>query len=251
MTGAGVGPGAGGDGVVHPRLAARRRSTRAETWWGKAWVRAVEESAYAEGDLAAARSLSRSGRVGAIEVGAGSAVAVVDDGSDGGGRWTVRIEVPVLDDTGAETLVEAVAAQAGRVGALLAGDLPHELVEHAEEAGVELLPYGGELVASCTCAGWVDPCVHALGVLYQLTWLLEADPFVLVHLRGLGREEVLARLHARVVEPEERMSGDGPGGDDEPDLATAYDAAARAARVLELLDARGAGEAAPDLSHLF
>ncbi len=43
--------------------------------------------------------------------------------------------------TGAgEALVETVAAEAGRIAALLAGDLPHALVEHAEEAGVELLP---------------------------------------------------------------------------------------------------------------
>ncbi|GHJ60820.1 hypothetical protein NOK12_33380 [Nocardioides sp. OK12] len=229
----------GGQGVVHPRLPARRRPTRAERWWGKAWVRAVEESAYAEGDLAAARTLSRSGQVGAIEVGPGSAVAVVDDRD---GRWRVEVAVPVLDDAGAEALVETVAAQAGRVGALLAGDLPHELVEHAEEAGVELLPYGGELAATCTCEAWVDPCVHALAVLHQLTWLMEADPFVLLHLRGTGREELLARLHARAPAPSAGV--DPEDGDD--DLTTAYDAAERAARLLELLE----GDGPLDIDHL-
>lgn len=244
------GPGSGA--VVHPRVPPRRRSSRADRWWGKAWVRAVEESAYAEGDLAAARSLSRSGRVGAIEVGPGTAVAVVEDRE---GLWRVEVAVPVLDDGGAEALVETVAAQAGRITSLLAGDLPHELVEHAEEAGVELLPYGGELTSTCTCAGWVDPCVHALAVLYQLTWLVEADPFVLLHLRGTGREELLARLHARAPEPPARDSGDaGDVRDAEPDdddLTTAYDAAARAARLLELLDAEPGEGPASGLDHLF
>ena len=110
--------------------------------------------------------------------------------------WTVVGAVPVLDGAGAEAFVETVAAESGRVAALLAGDLPHALVEHAEEAGVELLPYGGELGATCTCEAWTDPCPHALAVLLQLGQLLDEDPFVLLHLRGLPREELLARLHA-------------------------------------------------------
>ncbi|WP_341229649.1 SWIM zinc finger family protein [Nocardioides salarius] len=227
-----------GQTVVHPRLPPRRRTSRADRWWGKAWVRAVEESAYAEADLVAGRSLARSGRVGAIEVGPGSAVAVVEER---GGQWRVEVAVPVLDDAGAAALVETVAAQAGRVTALLAGDLPHELVEHAEEAGVELLPYGGELETTCSCEGWVDPCVHALAVLHQLTWLLEADPFVLLHLRGTGREELLALLHARAP-----AVPDGEAEPDDDDLTTAYDAAARAARLLEVL----LGDGPPEVDHL-
>ncbi len=119
-----------------------------------------------------------------------------------------------------------MAAGSGRLAALLAGDLPHDLVEHAEEAGVELLPYGGELATECTCRGWADPCRHALAVLTRLTWLVEADPLVLLHLRGLAREGLLSRLHA-----------DGPsGGDADEDLDVALDAALRAAAVLRVLE---------------
>jgi uncharacterized Zn finger protein len=110
------------------------------------------------------------------------------------------------------------------VAALLSGDLPYTLVEHAEEAGAELLPYGGELTSSCTCDHWTDPCTHALAVLQQLAWLVEADPFVLLQLRGLPRDELLGRLHARTVEPAE---------DDDADLDAAVEAALYAARLLE------------------
>ena len=71
------------------------------------------------------------------------------------------------------------------------------LVEHAEEAGVELLPFAGEFSWTCTCDAWLDPCRHALAVGYQLAWLVDADPFVLLGLRGLPRDDLLARLHAR------------------------------------------------------
>ncbi len=127
------------------------------------------------------------------------------------GLWAVQGTVPVLDPRASEALVETVAAEAGRVAALLAGDLPHTLVEHAEEAGVELLPYGSELGSTCTCEAWTDPCPHALAVMYQLAWLVEDDPFVLLHLRGLARDDLLARLHDRV--PSHRPP---PGGGPRP-----------------------------------
>jgi uncharacterized Zn finger protein len=217
--------------IVHSRLAPRRSAARATRWWGKAWVRAVEESAYTETDLRTARSLARAGRVGGITVDVGEFVASVEDD---GGLVTASGTLPVLDAASLAALVETVAAESGRIAALLDGDLPHSLVEHADQMGVELLPYGAELASSCTCGFWADPCPHALAVLYQLAWLLEADPFVLLHLRGLPREQLLADLHARAVTADDRVEDASPGHAD--DVDTALDAAVRAARILELVD---------------
>jgi uncharacterized Zn finger protein len=210
--------------VLHPRVPPRRSATRATTWWGKAWVRAVEEAAYAEADLRAARTLARGGHVGQISTEPGRYVASVEDRR---GLWTVDGTVPALGRADVDALVETVAAESGRIAALLGGDLPHSLVEHAEEAGVELLPYGGELGATCTCDHWADPCVHALAVLQQLTWLVEDDPFVLLQLRGLPRDELLSRLHARTEPAEE---------DVDVDLDAAVEAALYAARMLRDAD---------------
>lgn len=210
--------------ATHARLAPRPAgAARARTWWGKAWVRAVEEAAYAEEDLRRGRRLARAGRVGAITVEPGRFLAAVEEGDD---VRTVSGGLPELDEVGRTALTEVVAAEAGRVAALLAGELPHGLVEHADEAGVELLPYGGELSTRCTCEPWTDPCHHALAVLQQLTWLIEADPFVLLALRGVGRDDLLARLHALSTTPDAGAT----------DLDVAVDAARRAARLLELLD---------------
>lgn len=210
--------------VVHPRVAPRTGAARATTWWGRAWVRAVEEASYSSADQLVARRMSRAGQVGQIMVEPGRFVASVEDAR---GLWTVAGTLPVLDEPAVAAFVETVGAEAGRIGALLAGDLPHPLVEHAEEAGVELLPFGSELGSECTCDGWTQPCPHALAVLYQLTWLLEADPFVLLHLRGLSRDDLLSRLH------QQTPAAPGPTGD--PDLEIAEDAALRAARALALL----------------
>lgn len=211
-------------------------SSRVSPWWGKAWRRAVEEAAYAEEDLRRGRSLARAGAVGAVTVSEGQLVASVTDAA---ALVTVGVRVPVLDESGTAAFVEVVAAESGRVADLLAGRLPHTLVEHAEESGVELLPYGGELECTCTCQAWLDPCAHALAVLVQAGRLVEADPLVLVHLRGLPRERLVARLHE--LEP--------PSSGEDLELETAVEASLRAARVMELLGQPDAGGARVD--HLF
>lgn len=213
--------------VTHGRLSPPRTGIR--SWWGKAWQRAVEEAAYAERDLRGGRTAARRGDVGGISVDAGSLLAAVREGDD---TWTVEVAVPVLGEEERRALVDVVAAEAGRIAALLAGDLAFDLVEHAEETGVELLPFGGELAATCTCDAYLDPCRHALAVLIQAGWLVDADPLVLFALRGLDRESLLAALH-------EHASGGAAGGgvtDLADDIEVAADAVLRARRLVELME---------------
>ena len=225
--------------VTHPRLPPRR-STAGGTWWSKAWARAVEEAAYAQEDLRAGRALARTGAVGAITVAPGSAVAAVSEGDD---AHTVTCTLPVMPEADVEILVELVGAAAGRIGALMSGDLPHPFVEAVEEAGVELLPYGGEMGATCSCDHWVDPCRHALALLTQVGWLVQRDPFVLTGLRGLPREELLARLRRGLDDGDE--DGDEDGDDD---LAVATEAALRAVRELADLGATAQSGTTPGVS---
>ncbi len=223
--------------VTHPRLTPPRRGLR--SWWAKAWQRAVEEASYAEGDLRAGRTAARRGDVGGISVAPGSLVAAVREGDD---TWTVEVAVPLLDDEQSRALVEVVRAETGRIAALLAGDLPLGLLEHAEEVGVELLPYGGELAATCTCSHYLDPCPHALAVLTQAGWLIDGDPLVLFALRGLDREALLAALHAAGGAGDPATEAVGAAGL-ATDVEVAADAVLRARRLLEAFEA---GDEPPD-----
>ena len=68
-----------GDPMVFPRIGRiRGQAARSSTWWGRAWVRSFEETVVDAGDLLVARSLARSGRLGAVMVLAGMASVVVD-----------------------------------------------------------------------------------------------------------------------------------------------------------------------------
>ena len=197
-------------------------------------MRAVEEASYSTADLLVARRLSRGGQVGQIMVEPGRFVASVEDGR---GLWTVAGTMPGARRGGAPTRWwRRSAAESGRIAALLGGDLPHTLVEHAEEAGVELLPFGASSAADCTCDAWTPPCAHALAVLYQLTWLVESDPFVLVHLRGLTREDLLARLHRQSTRGDDSEHDSGEASSDltaDINVDLAVDGMRRAARLLE------------------
>lgn len=200
------------------------------TWWGKAWQRAVEEAAYSEAELKPGRAHARRGDVGGITVDAGTLVAAVRDGDD---AWTVAIAVPELDEAARRAFVEVVAAESGRIAELLAANLPHDLVEHAEEVGVELLPYGGELAATCTCPHYLDPCPHAVAVMTQVGWLVDEDPLVLLAVRGLDRDALLAALHARATGG---GAGDPVVGDLADDVEIVVDAALRARAMIEAFE---------------
>jgi uncharacterized Zn finger protein len=184
----------------------------------------VEELAYDEAQLLHARSLARSGRIGGLVVDTGRFAAGV---AEEAGIWTVTGSVPPLDADGRAAFLEVVA---GRADPILAGELPHDLVEHAEEAGVELVPYGVELGATCSCPVWQRAsrhggvCEHAIAVLAQVSDLLDQDPLVLLQLRGIGRDDLRPR-RAPDPEPERR--------DEQADeVEIALDAAVRAARLL-------------------
>ena len=104
-------------------------TSRAATWWGRAWVRAVEEAAYADADLhAGAGALAQRRASAAITVDRGPSWRPVDDRAD---VWSVgahRARCSTRSAGGA--FVEVVAAESGHLAALLAGELPHRLVEH-------------------------------------------------------------------------------------------------------------------------
>jgi uncharacterized Zn finger protein len=87
--------------------------------------------------------------------------------------------------------VEELVGEAGFTAALESGELPVELIEHADQAGIELLPGPADFETACECDAWAQPCVHALALLYQLAWHVDGDPYALLLLRGRSREQLL------------------------------------------------------------
>lgn len=180
----------------------------ADTWWGKAWMRALEDTSLDAGQLRKGRAYARRGHVGAIMVEPGRVVAAVRDASLDEFRAIVRVEQ--LSDAQWDRFGDEIAAKSGHLLALLDGEMPSELVESAAAAAVPLLPSIGDLEPECGCEAWEVPCVHAAAVAYQVSWLLDADPFVLMLLRGRGADALLGQLRAQAASPDRASPGDDP-----------------------------------------
>ncbi|MER6312517.1 SWF or SNF family helicase [Streptomyces sp. NPDC001581] len=166
----------------------------ARTWWGHAWLRALEDSALDGEQVRQGRRYARSGAVGAVSVRPGGLTAVVRD-RDGTAH---RTDVLVQEFTEAEwdRLLGLAAAESGYIAALLDREVPPELAEDAAAAGVDLLPGIGDLDPRCDCGEW-DHCPHTAALCYQVARLLDQDPFVLLLLRGRGERELVDELEER------------------------------------------------------
>lgn len=170
----------------------------AQTWWGHAWLKALEETALDSEQLKAGRRLARAGAVGAVSVRPGRITAVVQ----GRDRTAHRADV-LLDELSAEQwdrFLDMTVERAGHVAALLDREMPPHLVEDAAATGIELLPGMGDLEPECGCGAW-DHCGHTAALCYQVARLLDEDPFVLLLMRGRGERDFLDDLQARSTAP--------------------------------------------------
>ncbi|WP_327581772.1 SWIM zinc finger family protein [Nonomuraea sp. NBC_00507] len=173
-----------------PQRAGARFAT---TWWGRAWIKALEDTSLDQGLLRKGRAYAKTGLLGPITVSPGRIAAVADSEYD----TVVRVEQ--LTDDEWERFWDQVAAKSGHIAALLDRDMPHELVEAAEDAAVPLLPAVGDLEPECSCPDWGHPCQHAAALCYQASWLLDADPFVLLLMRGRGERQLIEALQRHDV----------------------------------------------------
>ncbi|MEU0158439.1 SWIM zinc finger family protein [Streptomyces sp. NPDC006261] len=170
----------------------------ADSWWGRAWVAALESLSMDEARLARGRAYADEGKVAAITVTPGRVVAYVHGSRARPYRAELRLRT--FTDTGWDTLLDAVATQPGHLSALLAKEMPHSLADTAREADVRLLPGGNDLDPSCTCPDHGRPCKHVAALCYQTARLLDSDPFVLLLMRGRGERELLDELGRRNAE---------------------------------------------------
>nr|WTB29530.1 SWIM zinc finger family protein [Streptomyces sp. NBC_00830] len=171
------------------------RAPFAESWWGREWLRALEESSLDSGRLQRGRTYARGGAVGQVTVAPGSAAAPVQ-----GSRRTPyrsRVQVEQLTDRQWDQLVDMIAERAANIAALLDGEMPAGLADDAAAAGVPLLPGPRDLDPECSCPDWGYPCKHAAALCYQLARLLDRDPFVLLLMRGRGERELMDELGRR------------------------------------------------------
>jgi uncharacterized Zn finger protein len=164
------------------------------TWWGQRWIEALQSVLSGDaGRLARGRTYARAGRTHDLVVKGGLVTAKVTGSRDE--PYEIRIELGVLSDDIWRKALEAMAAKAEFAAELLQGQMPKDIDEAFKAAKSSLFPRRrSELVATCSCPDWGDPCKHVAATHYVLGEAFDVDPFLLFELRGRSKKAVLEAL---------------------------------------------------------
>ena len=188
------------------------------TWWGRAWLAALEQRTGLDpARLGRGSAYARGGAVRTLDVAPGRVTASVR-----GSRpvpYDVTLALREFTDDEWGRVLDVVSARIGHAAALLDGELPTDLAADVAAAGLSLLPDAGELTMTCSCPDDAVPCKHQAAVCYLVADLVDRDPFELLLLRGRPRNQVLAELRRRRSGTDETVE---PEATDDVDAAEAF-----------------------------
>jgi len=94
-----------------------------------------------------------------------------------------------------ESVTRVMVSKAVFTAKLLCGEMPNDIELAFSEAGTSLFPRKErDLKTSCSCPDYANPCKHIAAVYFILAERFDSDPFMIFHLRGRTREDLLKAL---------------------------------------------------------
>ena len=164
-----------------------------ETWWARRFLEVLDAFGWSN-RLARGKSYARRGQVIDYKIDVGVITSKVQ-----GSRsrpYKIRIEVRTLSSGKWLKVLKVMSSQARFAAKLLSGEMPRDIEDVFEQAKVPLFPTSvKDFDAHCSCPDWANPCKHIAAVCYIVGEAFDRDPFLIFHLRGLKRDELLRRLH--------------------------------------------------------
>lgn len=176
------------------------------TWWGKRWLRTLEQLglSYPDSRMATGRSLANREAVDLMTVETGELSAWVDQPRKSFG---VTISLTPYTDAQWRMFDSVVAQRLGNIADLLDDRLPTGVDRQLEPHGLSLFPTDDEIDTGCPCRDRTKVCVHVIALQHVFATNFDDDPFLLPLLRGRDRHALLAGVRSA-----------GPEGDRLPEL---------------------------------
>ncbi|WP_068272144.1 SWIM zinc finger family protein [Aldersonia kunmingensis] len=165
-----------------------RRGAFGRTWWGRAFVEAIEEHAD-PGRMTRGKTYARAGQVVAMRIEPGAVTAEVQGSQPR--PFTSVLTLRTFDDERIAELIDTVRAAPGMLAETVSGSLPTSL-------GPLLLPRSAaDLDFDCTCpdSGW--PCKHVAAVAFLTAERLDERPLDMLTLRGIDLDTLIAGVESR------------------------------------------------------
>ena len=173
-----------------------------KTWWGQAWLKALEGCDYAN-RLPRGKSYFVHGRVEFRGVDSESHCLEAFVHGSAYAPYVVNLGLKPFTQQECSRLLDRLCSDSLLLAQLLDGELPSEVAQICNELGIELFPNSSrDLTMLCTCPDSAHLCKHIAAFIYFLADVIDADPFVLFKIRGL---DLVHALKAKGVSLEESV----------------------------------------------
>lgn len=228
-------------------IALRSRRGAVGTSWHAIALRDAAERLLGPARVGRGKADARAGRVQWLDVDTGTARGDVRDAD--GELYQARLELPAFRQDDRRAFLQVARAHPELPARLAAGEYPQQIEIELAASMVSLLPRdGAELSHDCSCLDWPGPCRHVLALLYVLVEAVDDRPLLLLTLRGLTLEKLVAP-----AAPRDRESGpeNAAGAEDTAAKAPAASAAFDPARTDAARLAAVVGEEVAAVIHSF
>ncbi|MCX9009945.1 MAG: SWIM zinc finger family protein [Candidatus Methanoperedens sp.] len=172
-----------------------KKGSIGDTWWSKRWVKVLESFGWSN-RLERRRRYARGGQVLDFKLAPGKVAARVQ----GSVRkpYSVSIEIKPLTDEAWSRIIDEMSQKAIFAAKLLAGEMPQNIEEAFDAAGMSLFPESSkDIKTDCSCPDSANPCKHIAAVYYILAEEFDRDPFMLFKLRGRTKDEITISLRKK------------------------------------------------------
>lgn len=117
--------------------------------------------------------------------------------------YRVKINFETLDEENWKKIIQKLLKHPLNLIELLEGNLPLELIKFFEEIEQDLFPNALKgLDASCSCPDKAIPCKHIASLILYLSRVIDYNPFLLIELKGMTKNELLDRLSIKgIIKP--------------------------------------------------
>lgn len=159
--------------------------TFGRTWWGNAWVEAMEKVDRDTNRLPRGKRYARNGSVLEIHLEEGTVRALVQGTRPRPYKVSFKLKPFTPSEVSKTRLL--VASNPAIATELSLGKLPRRMLDMLEGAGISLFPLSWkDLEARCSCPDWANPCKHLAAVYYLVANEIDKDPFIAFNLRGMS-----------------------------------------------------------------
>ncbi|MXX20723.1 MAG: hypothetical protein F4Y82_04635 [Cenarchaeum sp. SB0665_bin_23] len=161
----------------------------------KAWM-AILAYVDPEGEFTRGKSYARKGQVLSVSVEPGLISGIVQ--GSGTRPYQSNISLTLTDTDYHRKLINILSKHPALVASLLAGEFPENIGKVLSNERFTLFPNGMSMSTSCGCVRWTALCRHILAVSYILAEELDRNPFLLLRLFGVEKEDLLNAMESRV-----------------------------------------------------